>query len=92
MSARKQKIELRPGPVKTSPLSQTTASTVANPSPTDAEKDAKSLGGTGLESGIVETAKRDYSEASRHGILAPPPADASKIGRLWHQAKEYFVR
>jgi LETM1 and EF-hand domain-containing protein 1 len=88
---RKQKVELRPAPVKTSPINQTTTSTVAAPSPADVEKDANGVGGPASEPGIVETAKIDYSEASRHGILAPPPADASKIGRLWHQAKEYFV-
>jgi LETM1 and EF-hand domain-containing protein 1, mitochondrial len=88
---RKQKIELRPGPLKATPPSQTATSTVANSSLTDAEKDTKTVNGAVLEPGIVETAKIDYSEASKHGILAPPPADASKIGRLWHQAKEYFV-
>lgn len=88
---RKQKIELRPGPLKASPTSQTASSTVVTSTPADTEKDEKSVSGPVSEPGIVETAKVDYSEASRHGILAPPPADASKIGRLWHQAKEYFV-
>ena len=92
ISPRKQKIELRPGPAKAPSPSQTTTSTVTTSHPTDTENDAKNRSGPFPRPGIVETAKIDYSEASRHGILAPPPADASKIGRLWHQAKEYFVR
>jgi len=88
---RKQKIELRPGPVKASSAKQNTTSTVAAPSPGDTEKDAKKASDTVTQPGIVESVKIDYGEASRHGILAPPPADASRIGKLWHQAKEYFV-
>ncbi len=41
---------------------------------------------------MIEVAKEDYEEASKHGILAPPPADASWAGKLFHQAKELFVR
>jgi len=59
-------------------------------SATDVEKDTKAASDPVPQPGIAESAKIDYGEASRHGILAPPPADASKIGKLWHQAKEYF--
>ena len=90
--SRKQKIELRPGPVKAPSTNQPTASTVTIPGPAEVEKDAKKASGPVPQPGLVESAKIDYGEASRHGILAPPPADASKIGKLWHQAKEYFVR
>jgi LETM1 and EF-hand domain-containing protein 1 len=72
-------------------VNQTTASTVVAPSPADVEKDAKVTSDPAPQPGIAESAKIDYGEASRHGILAPPPAGASKIGKLWHQAKEYFV-
>ena len=72
-------------------MKQTTASTVVSPSPANAENDVKNTSDTVTQPGIVESAKIDYGEASRHGILAPPPADASRIGKLWHQAKEYFV-
>lgn len=58
----------------------------------DVEKGVNAANDPLPQPGIVESAKIDYGEAARHGILAPPPADASKIGRLWHQAKEYFVR
>lgn len=90
MSPRKHKVELRPGPVKVSPLNHATTSAVSSSGPADAKKDVKSADDPVLEPSVVETAKRDFDEASRHGILASPPADASKIGRLWHQAKEYF--
>lgn len=89
---RKQKIELRPGPVKATSVNQTTTSATAAPSLADVEKGAKASSDSVPQPGITESAKIDYSEASRHGILAPPPPDASKIGKLWHQAKEYFVR
>ena len=72
-------------------MNQTATSTAAAPSPADVEKDVKTASGPVPQPGLVESAKIDYGEASRHGILAPPPADASKIGKLWHQAKEYFV-
>ncbi|KAI0356304.1 hypothetical protein OH77DRAFT_1495632 [Trametes cingulata] len=39
---------------------------------------------------VIEVAKEDYQEASKHGILAPPPANASWVGKLFHQAKELF--
>lgn len=89
--SRKQKIELRPGPVKASCVNKPTTSTITSPSPADAEKGAKDASDPVPRPSLVELAKMDYGEASRHGILAPPPADASKIGKLWHQAKEYFV-
>lgn len=88
---RKQKIELRPGPAKASSVNQPTTSTTTALGLADVGKDAKNAGDPIPQPGLVESAKIDYGEASRHGILAPPPADASKIGRLWHQAKEYFV-
>lgn len=90
--SRKQKIELRPGPVKTPPTNQPNASTVTTPGPAEVEKDVKKASDPVPQPGLVESAKIDYGEAARHGILAPPPAGASKIGKLWHQAKEYFVR
>lgn len=39
---------------------------------------------------IIDIAKKDMYDAAQHGILKPPPADASKIGRLFHQARELF--
>lgn len=90
--SRKQKIELRPGPVKAPPTNQPNPSTVTTAGPVVVEKDVKKASDPTPQPGVVESAKIDYGEAARHGILAPPPAGASKIGKLWHQAKEYFVR
>ena len=42
--------------------------------------------------GIVDITKKDMDEAAKHGILKPPPEGAGKIKRLFHQAKELFVR
>lgn len=89
---RKPKIELRPGPLKATSANQTAATTIPASAPADVEKGANAASDPIPQPGVVESAKIDYGEAARHGILAPPPADASKIGRLWHQAKEYFVR
>lgn len=89
---RKPKVELRPGPVKAASVNQTTATAIPASTSADVEKGVNAASDPLPQPGIVESAKIDYGEAARHGILAPPPADASKIGRLWHQAKEYFVR
>lgn len=43
------------------------------------------------EPGVIEITKADYEQAIQHGILAPPPASAGRIGKLYHQAKEIFV-
>ncbi|KAH8119483.1 hypothetical protein DFH11DRAFT_1565287 [Phellopilus nigrolimitatus] len=40
--------------------------------------------------GLIETAKKDMSDAAAHGILVPPPPNAGMLGRLYHQAKELF--
>lgn len=42
------------------------------------------------EPGVIEITKADYEQAIQHGILAPPPASAGRIGKLYHQAKEIF--
>lgn len=52
--------------------------------------DAKE-GGKKAEPGIIEATKEDYDKAIEHGILAPPPANAGRVGKLYHQAKEIFV-
>lgn len=46
--------------------------------------------GTSKQESLAEVTKHDLEDASQHGILAPPPADASWVGRLWHQGKELF--
>ena len=41
---------------------------------------------------IVQMAKFDIEEAARHGVLKPPPENANWAYKLFHQAKELFVR
>ncbi|KAF8584803.1 hypothetical protein K439DRAFT_1633200 [Ramaria rubella] len=38
----------------------------------------------------LKAAQQDLLDATRHGILAPPPAGASLPGRLWHNFKQLF--
>lgn len=38
----------------------------------------------------IQTAIEDMRNAAQHGILAPPPENAGRVRRLWHQAKELF--
>ncbi|KAI0331040.1 hypothetical protein GY45DRAFT_1361124 [Cubamyces sp. BRFM 1775] len=97
-SARKHKVELRPGPVKppktaseTIPASASSSSSEHTPA-TSPSTSASSAHSThhGPVHTVIEVAKEDYQEASKHGILAPPPENASWAGRLFHQAKELF--
>ncbi|KAI0661244.1 hypothetical protein C8Q70DRAFT_1130735 [Cubamyces menziesii] len=97
-SARKHKVELRPGPVKPPKASSETAPTSASSSssehtPATPPSTSASTGHSthhGPVHTVIEVAKEDYQEASKHGILAPPPENASWAGRLFHQAKELF--
>ena len=41
---------------------------------------------------VLVKAKADIEDAVKHGVLTPPPPDAGRIRRLYHQAKELFVR
>ncbi|PCH43839.1 hypothetical protein WOLCODRAFT_138619 [Wolfiporia cocos MD-104 SS10] len=82
--SRKHKVELRPGPVK--PPKPTPAPGVPPPAPAPASTSASPA----KSEGLVDATKKDLEDASQHGILAPPPPDASWAGRLWHQAKELF--
>ena len=88
----KTKVELRPGPIKppTAPsgshaekvkqaLAKNTPS-LQTTSPTAAPSES-----------IADTKKEDLKQAYIHGILAPPPPDAGKIAKLWHQVKQLFV-
>ncbi|KAI9066620.1 hypothetical protein FKP32DRAFT_1589494 [Trametes sanguinea] len=100
-STRKPKVELRPGPVKppkaTSDATPTSASpasssssleeppATSHPSTSSSHSDSANPVHT-----VIEVAKEDYQEASKHGILAPPPPNASWAGKLFHQAKELF--
>ena len=103
-SARKHKVDLRPGPVKppksqseshAAPQPPLSTHPAPEPAPTTSQtvSDASTSTSASTQSGsVIQTAKEDYDDASQHGILAPPPENASWAGRLWHQAKELFVR
>jgi len=107
---RKQKVDLKPAPVKLpskapnstskhqpdtltsdppthefkSGFSSTPASASGSTSSTSAPVSSSSI------SGGVSEAKRDILLAEEQGVLAPPPADAGRIKRLIHHAKELF--
>ncbi|KAL7281191.1 hypothetical protein ACG7TL_004499 [Trametes sanguinea] len=101
-STRKAKVELRPGPVK--PPKATSDATPASALPSSSSSSPEQSSATSHPSAgsshsggsanpvhtVIEVAKEDYQEASKHGILAPPPPNASWAGKLFHQAKELF--
>ena len=108
-NAKKQKVELRPGPVKVDAPTKTskqaatpTPKAVTQPSSTITVQTTKrqppsstSFGKETLKEiegkSILEQTKSDIEDGTRHGILAPPPADAGMARKLLHQAKELFV-
>ena len=102
---RKPKVELRPAPVRTKQSAQSPpAPTKAPPEPhasvTEQGNVEKSTASSELSQGkqeekkesLLDVTKADILYAQTHGVLVPPPADASTLGRFWHQAKELFVR
>jgi hypothetical protein len=90
-NSRKLKLELRPSPVKPPQIS-TNIKPPPPPSFVQTQLNAKEEPTkTSSPDSIIQSTKYDYDQAHKHGILIPPPANASKIGKLWHQAKEIFV-
>ncbi|KAH9945649.1 hypothetical protein B0H21DRAFT_744037 [Amylocystis lapponica] len=93
-ASRKNKVELRPGPVKPSktppavaPVSKAPAAAHVAPTPHTSTSPSTPVSST---ESLVEATKHDFEDASQHGILAPPPEGASWPRRLFHQAKEFF--
>ena len=95
-----RRLELRPGPVKphitsgpvtVKPPPTNTDNVVVEGATKDSTVPAVSPTASS-EEGVILSAKHDLEEAAQHGILAPPPPDAGRVGRLIHQAKELFVR
>ncbi|KAI0769590.1 hypothetical protein BD413DRAFT_555338 [Trametes elegans] len=99
---RKHKVDLRPGPIKSQKSSsESVPAPASSATPNPAPEHSPASSQTSTESPtlahlpnpahvVIETAKEDAQEAYKHGILAPPPPDASWAGKLFHQAKEYF--
>ncbi|KAI0063701.1 hypothetical protein BV25DRAFT_1801777 [Artomyces pyxidatus] len=83
---RKPKVELRPGPVKLSATrTQTTTKPLLSDTSAPSSPEVKASGAS-----VIDAVKEDWRHASTHGIFDPPPPDAGRIGKLWHQAKQYF--
>jgi hypothetical protein len=91
---RPRKVEMRPGPVKAQPTSTTgsSSSSKSDSSLTTQLGKTPAMSGSKPSEGVILTAKHDVEEAGRHGLLAPPPPEAGRIGKLIHHAKELFVR
>ncbi|TBU22845.1 hypothetical protein BD311DRAFT_769649 [Dichomitus squalens] len=102
---RKPKVDLRPGPVKppkaypepsaSQKASESAATSLSSgsesiPTPPGGVPPLPSGTVTEIDHSVIQTAKEDYYDASKHGILKPPPEDASWVGKLYHQAKELF--
>ena len=100
----KPKIDLRPAPIKPKPASSlppTSASTATSAAALNKSHHARphlnasetpvtvSLASA---PGVKEEVKRDMEDAEAHGILIPPPKDASWFKRTLHQAIQLVVR
>ena len=81
---KKPKIDLRPGPIKpkntSSPPKKAARPASFAPNSTVKQPSAK------------EEVIRDITDAEKHGILTPPPADADWFKRTLHQAIQLIVR
>lgn len=94
---RKQKVDLKPGPVKTKSSDTSSSTPSVSSNTTDPSSSSQSnpteTSTTHAETagGVIETAKHDYDDASQHGILAPAPEGSSRLYTLFHHAKELFV-
>ena len=100
-SCRKAKVELRPGPVKsTDPNHDRPTPTPPAVKPHHRSSTSPRVSSTASThspasshaSSVTETTKRDFNDATKHGILAPPPPGASRFRQIFHQAKELIVR
>lgn len=94
--SKKQKVELRPAPLRpksaapTLPTPKPSTNAAVSRAPTAAGPSSSSA--SAQSEGVIEVAKHDVEDAAQHGILKPPPENANKIMKLFHQAKELFVR
>ena len=84
---KKPKIDLRPGPIK--PKNTLAPST---PPPIKPVRPASSAPSSTLKrSSAKEEVIRDITDAEKHGILTPPPADADWFKRTLHKAIQLLV-
>jgi hypothetical protein len=98
---RKPKVDLRPAPIKQQTLPSATSSASATATGSSAKLSEKtphksfseaeqSNSTSSTISEITKSAQHDIKHATEHGVLAPPPADASWARRMLHQAIELF--
>jgi hypothetical protein len=98
--SRKPKVDLRPAPKKPGQEPRNGKHPPRPPAPA-VQETATSSSSTSApiyvstpstlpSPGPLEATKHDIAEATKHGILAPPPEDASRVGRVWHQLKQLF--
>ena len=88
------KVTLRPAPIKPNDLSPEVPPApqpAASAGPLVEQASTAPKGSQGVHPSAVETVRWDYQDAAEHGILQPPPENASWFGRIYHQAKELFV-
>ncbi|VDB87346.1 unnamed protein product [Peniophora sp. CBMAI 1063] len=81
---RKPKVALHPAPIRPAPTKPPPAPVVAKD--VEVKEEAASQG----KESLLATTRRDLEVAQAHGVLVPPPADAGRVKKLWHQAKELF--
>lgn len=97
--SKKQKVDLHPAPVRPKAVAtpggapkagKSAAGSAADGSgPATVASSSASLASNG--EGVITQAKQDIEDAAQHGILKPPPENANRLMKLWHQAKELFV-
>lgn len=90
ISSQKPNVNLRPGPIKPEkPLTSiTTSSKVPLTQPKTPNSTPASVGPLQV---AKETAYRDVENAEAHGILTPPPPDATWFKRILHKGIQLAV-
>lgn len=98
-SSRKPKVDLRPAPKKAVQEPRSGTHPPRPPAPPIEEDAGSSTTSTPVTvstpstvpaRGALESTKYDIAEATKHGILSPPPEGASRTSRVWHQLKQIF--
>lgn len=94
--SKKPKVDLHPAPLRPSPTPAPGSSVPKASAKSAAAHDPTTTASANShtnqpDEGIITTAKHDIEEAAQHGILKPPPENANRLMKLFHQAKELFV-
>ncbi len=95
--AKSRKIELRPGPKKDSLITCSSAipssrgserSSLSKEKPQSCATISAPTPATLSHNGPAPAIRKDVKNAEKQGIFTPPPEGASRIGGLFHQAKQ----